>query len=105
MLTDGILLKGFEINKSKSIVKKNLNLIISEKSEVILSLKKSYKSSYQKGILKKFRNFSNYRIIGMGGSILGTETIYNFLKNKIKKNFAFINNIQNTKKKDKKKNL
>ena len=103
MLTDGILLKGFEINKSKSIVKKNLNLIISEKSEVILSLKKSYKSSYQKGILKKFRNFSNYRIIGMGGSILGTETIYNFLKNKIKKNFAFINNIQNTKKKDKKK--
>ena len=28
----------------------------------------------------------------MGGSILGTETIYAFLKHKIKKKFSFINN-------------
>ena len=31
----------------------------------------------------------------MGGSILGTEAIFNFLKHKIKKNFLFINNINN----------
>ena len=30
----------------------------------------------------------------MGGSILGTEAIYHFLKNKIKKNFYFNNNLQ-----------
>ena len=30
----------------------------------------------------------------MGGSILGTESIYDFLKHKIKKKFYFINNIQ-----------
>ena len=30
----------------------------------------------------------------MGGSILGTEAIYDFLKHKIKKNFYFINNLQ-----------
>ncbi len=30
----------------------------------------------------------------MGGSILGTETIYDFLKHKIKKNFIFNNNLQ-----------
>ena len=30
----------------------------------------------------------------MGGSILGTETIYNFLNHKIKKNFYFHNNLQ-----------
>ena len=30
----------------------------------------------------------------MGGSILGAEAIYNFLKKKIKKNFYFLNNLQ-----------
>ena len=30
----------------------------------------------------------------MGGSILGAEAIYNFLKHKIKKNFSFYNNLQ-----------
>ena len=29
----------------------------------------------------------------MGGSILGTESIYYFLKNKIKKSFFFYNNL------------
>ena len=29
----------------------------------------------------------------MGGSILGVESIYNFLKKKINKQFIFINNI------------
>ena len=28
----------------------------------------------------------------MGGSILGTQAIYDFLKHKIKKNFIFIDN-------------
>ena len=31
----------------------------------------------------------------MGGSILGSEAIYSFLKKKIKKNFLFISNLQN----------
>ena len=30
----------------------------------------------------------------MGGSTLGTEAIYNFLKKKIKKNFYFSDNLQ-----------
>ena len=30
----------------------------------------------------------------MGGSILGTESIYNFLKNKVKKKFYFHNNLK-----------
>ena len=43
----------------------------------------------------------------MGGSILGTQTIYDFLKHKIKKkNFLFIDNLQKKNlKKNKKKNL
>ena len=40
----------------------------------------------------------------MGGSTLGTQAIYDFLKDKIKKNFLFVDNLQaNQKKKDKKK--
>jgi glucose-6-phosphate isomerase len=34
----------------------------------------------------------------MGGSILGTESIYSFLKNKIKKKVIFINNLETKKK-------
>ena len=30
----------------------------------------------------------------MGGSILGAEAIYQFLKHKIKKNFFFLNNLE-----------
>ena len=39
----------------------------------------------------------------MGGSSLGTQTIYDFLKHKIRKNFVFSDNIQSTLIKDKKK--
>ena len=39
----------------------------------------------------------------MGGSILGTKTIYDFLKHKIKKNFLFVDNLQNNQKVIKKK--
>ena len=39
--------------------------------------------------LKKYNKFSTIAIIGMGGSILGSEAIYNFLEYKIKKNLFF----------------
>jgi len=38
------------------------------------------------------------KIIGIGGSILGAESIYSFLKNKIKKKVIFINNLETKKK-------
>ena len=41
----------------------------------------------------------------MGGSTLGTQAIYDFLSNKIKKKFIFIDNLQNKKKNKQKKNL
>ena len=43
--------------------------------------------------MKKLKKMKNFRIIGMGGSILGAQAIYSFLKYKIKKNFTFINNL------------
>ena len=78
---------------------KNLNLIVKEKNQLISSLSKNYKDSFNKQLLKKYKKFSNFRIIGIGGSILGTQAIYNFLKTKVKKNFIFIDNLEQNKKK------
>ena len=68
------------------------------------SILKFYKYSYKNKQIQKFKKNSNYRIIGMGGSSLGARAIYDFLKNKINKNFKFIDNLnaynfKNTKKK------
>ena len=47
--------------------------------------------------LKKFKNFKTIALIGMGGSILGSEAIYNFFKKKIKKKFYFFNDLNENK--------
>jgi len=57
-------------------------------------LTKKFQYSYQKKIVKSFQNYSEVNIVGMGGSILGTEAIYDFLKHKVKKKFIFFNNIK-----------
>ena len=99
MLTDGIKLRNFEKKNKSSIILKNLNLIVKEKNQLISSLSKNYKDSFNIQLLKKYKKFSNFRIIGIGGSILGTQAIYNFLRTKVKKNFIFIDNLEQNKKK------
>ena len=44
--------------------------------------------------LEKFKKLNSIIIIGMGGSILGTKAIYEFLKHKIKKKVHFIDNLE-----------
>ena len=104
MLTSSISFVNFKKKIKYTKVKKNLKLIIDKKNQnqVIKSLSKNYKYSFKKKKLDKYRKFSNFRVIGMGGSILGTQSIYEFLKNRIKKKFLFIDNLQNYKKKEKK---
>ena len=92
MLTSSIYFKNFE-KKNTFKVKKKLKLILEKKNKVIESLTKNYKNSYNKKIVNKFKNFSNYRLIGIGGSTLGTHAIYDFLNHKIKKNFSFYENL------------
>ena len=53
--------------------------------------------------VNKYNKDLNYRVIGMGGSSLGTQAIYDFLGNKIKKKFEFIDNLQSDTKKNQKK--
>ena len=105
MLTSGISFVNFN-KKNKSLrLGRNLQSIINDKNEILNSLSNNYRDSYKKNFVNKYKFFSNYRVIGMGGSILGTRTIYEFLKHKIKKNFLFIDNLQNTLSQSKKKTV
>ncbi len=97
--------KEFNLKKNSSL-KKKLNKILNKKNPVIESLRKNYKNSYDKKLLSKYKKIINFRVIGMGGSILGTQAIYDFLGHKTKKKFEFINNLDSSlKNKTKKKYL
>ena len=105
MLTSGIRFVNFN-KKNKSLrLGRNLQSIINDKNEILNSLSNNYRDSYKKNFVNKYKVFSNYRVIGMGGSILGTRTIYEFLKHKTKKNFIFLDNLQNTLSQSKKKTV
>ena len=94
MITTGIKLINFKKKTNSLNIKKNLKLILKEKNQVIESLKTSYQNSFERKKILKYKKASNFRIIGMGGSSLGANAIYDFLKKKIKKNFLFFDNLQ-----------
>ena len=98
MLSKNIKFKPFlKIQNINSLKKKILKFNKVEwltEYPLLSSLTKKYKNSYHSNLLKKYKRSKNFRIIGMGGSILGTEAIYQFLSKKIKKNFYFINNLK-----------
>ena len=100
-LSQNIYFNNFQIKKNKkkiNTIKKKLFNLVKENNEILVSLSKKYKYSFKIKELRKYKNFFNYRIIGMGGSSLGSKAIFNFLKHKIKKNFYFIDNLKNEKK-------
>jgi len=95
MLTSEINFKNFRTKKEKLNFKinKKLKFLIKEKSQLILSLGNNYNDNFSKKLVKKYKRYKTFKVIGMGGSSLGTQTIYDFLKDKIKKNFLFIDNL------------
>ena len=103
MLTKNIKLKLFTKKKLNKNLKKKLITLLNEENFIIKSLKKEYKNNFTKKTISKFKNFINYRVIGMGGSSLGTQAIYDFLEHKIKKKFEFLDNLKSHTKKNKKK--
>ena len=105
MLTEKIKFIPFKNKINIFSIKKKLKIILNEDNQVLKSLGKNYKSSFSKSSLTKYYKFNNFRVIGMGGSSLGSQAIYDFLKNKIKKQFIFVNNLQAQNKPDKKKNF
>ena len=99
MLTKKINFKNFEIKSKKNNIKKIFQDLkknyLKGQVKVLKSLSRNYQYSFNYKLINKYKKFKNFRVIGMGGSILGSEAIYHFLNHKIKKNFSFINNLQN----------
>ncbi len=105
MTTNNLEIKNFFLNNhiNKSVkdqslrrFNKTLNEIINDfdnSKKIYNILNNNYKFNFNLGKLQKFKKFKNIVIIGMGGSILGTEAIYEFLKKKIKKNIFFLDDI------------
>ena len=99
MLTRNIHFKNFHLKLDNKKIKEDLKKILKENNEIINSLRPNYKNNYSKKNISKLNKIYDVRVIGMGGSSLGTESIYNFLKHKIKKNFYFMNNLKSKTKK------
>ena len=107
MLTKNIIFKNFDLRSSNLSISKSLKSLLKEKNEVIESTKNSYKDSYSEKQVTSFKKYSEVILIGMGGSILGSRSIYSFLKDKIKKKFIFNDSFEQFKidKKNKKKRI
>ena len=93
MITKNIKFKNFKKKVSTKKILINLKKLLKENNEIINSLGRTYKDNYNNKIIKKYKKFKDINIIGMGGSTLGTESIYRFLEHKIKKNFTFFDNL------------
>ena len=81
------------IKKTKKIF--NSFLIDLENNQIPLlnSYEKNYEFGFSMATVRKFSKYKNIVIIGMGGSILGTKSIYSFLEKKIKKKVFFFDNL------------
>ena len=88
-----MIFKNFLKVTNNKKVKKDLQGLLKNPPLCFESLKPSYKYSYSKKIINKYKKFSNIRVIGMGGSILGTKAIFGFLKKKIKNKITFVDNL------------
>jgi glucose-6-phosphate isomerase len=86
-----------KISKNFNNVFKNTIDDINHPNKALNSLSENFKFNYKVKDLKKFKKFKTIALIGMGGSILGAEAIFNFLKKKIKKKIYFFDNLESDK--------
>ena len=100
MLNINNFFNNFKSPKFKNNLKKTKNLFSSLKKELenyeipmMESYEKNYKFDFSEKTVKRFLKYKNVIVIGMGGSILGTKSIYSFFEEKIKKNFFFFDNL------------
>jgi len=103
MLTKFIKLKSFKEKKFNKHLRKDLKKILSNKSELIKSLSKKYEDKYNFPKIRNLVGKNNIRLIGMGGSILGSKAIFHFLRDKVKTNFFFLDNLNLKQNRNKKK--
>ena len=101
------------IKKISKNYKKIFNEILFEKNnpnKIFNLFSENFRFNFDLNEIQKFKKFKKIAIIGMGGSILGSEAINNFLEKKIKKKVYFFDNLEqekisNFKKNNKLKNI
>ena len=81
------------IKKVKKTYSSFLEDLKNFKIPLLESYEKDYKFNFSTATVKKFSKYKNIIIFGMGGSILGTKSIYSFFKKKIKKEVFFFDNL------------
>ena len=95
--------KFFNNKLNKNLFKNYVKAINEIKKEINSSqktlniLNNNFRLNFSTQELKNFKKFNSITIVGMGGSILGAEAIYFFLKSKIKKKVYFFNDINEEK--------
>ena len=85
------------LNKKYPEILKNIFSNLKTNKNTFYLFSKNFKLNFKLQDLNKFKKFKTVVIIGMGGSILGSEALYYFLQDKIKKDFLFFNNIDQDK--------
>ena len=105
MLTKNIKIENFKTKSNIKIKKIFKNFFLKKDDKLLQSFSENYKYSFNLKKIKKYKKYKNFTLIGMGGSILGAEAIYDFLNYKIGKKFTFINNLNSNIKKTSKNNL
>ena len=82
-----------KINKKFSDILNNITINLDKSKSIFNFLSRNFKLNFKIKDMNKFKKFNLVVIVGMGGSTLGAEAIYFFLKKKIKKDFLFLDNI------------
>ena len=77
------------LNKTKKIFESFKLDLKNFRIPFLQSYKKNYIFDFNLNTIRKFSKYDNIVIVGMGGSILGTKSIYSFFKSKIKKKGFF----------------
>lgn len=68
-----------EVSNDLNDVKKTINV-----------LNKNFRFNFKFSDLQKFKKFKKVAIVGMGGSVLGIEAIFYFLKKGLEKKYIFL---------------
>ena len=81
------------LSKTKKFFKNFLLDLKNNQIPLLRSFEKNYEYDFTKKTIKKFSKYNNIIVIGMGGSILGTKSIYSFFKSRVKKKIFFFDNL------------
>ena len=98
-ISKNFLINSKLIRDKKIIVKEIIKITksINNKKDIFHTLSKNYKFDFKYSDLKRYNRYKKIFFIGMGGSILGIKAAHSFLKQKIKKECYFIDNLEQEK--------